>query len=149
MDRKMTTNLFYVLLGGLTATAVAFPSPEKAIQSAKSLFEGEPVEVVEKPNHVEIKSPALPRFVSMQTKPTDRCLNDDRERDLIALQNCAYRISYQIENLPQNLTYAGDYEAQRLALAKLCRTLWTIENGMWTDQSERFCGSRFSALEND
>lgn len=149
MDRKMTTNLFYVLLGGLTATAMAFPSPEDAIQSAKSLFGERPVELVERPNHVEVQSPALPRFVSLQSDRTDRCLRDDPERDLIALQNCAYRIAYQIENLPQNLTYAGDYEAQRLALSKLCRTLWTLENGMWTDHSESFCGSRFSALEND
>lgn len=159
MIAKMTSHLGQIILAGLVAVAVTFPSPQDAKRAISNAIWGDrPLELTVTEDAVVIAPENAARGETLAYDPAANCMSSAAHTDTARLRFCV-NVIYQellvytqthIENSfsPTPVAFMpGDYEAQRLSLAKLCRALWRAEQGDDNIFENPACGFSVAGVE--
>lgn len=143
MVSKVTGHIGQLALAGVVALAVAFPSPQDAVDAVKSIVpEKQEVALSVDPEAVLIEPTFASRDIRIEYDPLVSCLQDARGMSQETLVFCAdmlYQDLTRPAGTPSAMPFTADartYEARQrydentiLAITDICRAIWIANNG--------------------
>lgn len=161
MVAKMTSNLGQIALAVVAALAITFPTPEEAKQAILEAVRGDHPEIVVKATSEEvlIAAPNFGHVTSLTYDPAAECLISVGAPPPELIETCVRQLFDELNTRPlyrpgiDGPVPASDgrstdiYEAKRLALSKLCRSLWIASGGSQQSLDMAACQFAVSGLE--
>lgn len=142
MVSKVTNTLTQIGLAVLAAIAFIFPSPEEAIDAARDVVSFSKPETPITDQAVVQIEPSLSHTQNVVIiDRIENCISGQKGMALEDLISCAEVLYQEMRSMERPIRVAqfekligrdqtyDDYETIRLALLRLCRAIWTLNDG--------------------